>query len=215
MKLKFFYLCLFSIFLVSCASNSEDVQAATIAAQTLTQQAITQPNSTAQPSQQGQAEQGAEATAAPTQTEESTYVQGIPGLNVSDLMKILVEFGFDCTQEEIQGDSLVMKCNFESPEYQYVITFWGDTAEAVNLIEAIAYYYGDLDYSDLTSIIFGMIAEISYVDATPENASTWIQQTIPSIQIIGDEAISNFGGIRYHLYAFPSAQVLEIGNPQD
>ena len=88
---------------------------------------------------------------------------------------------------------------------------WGSTPDTVDLIEAAAFYFGDLDYSNLTSVVFGMIVEIPYDGADPESARAWVEATIPDIQEIGDEALTDFGGVRYYLYAFPSAHVLEIG----
>jgi hypothetical protein len=41
-----------------------------------------------------------------------------------------------------------------------------------------------------------------------------VGETIPEILVVGDESTSFFGGVRYYLYAFPSAHVLEIGGLQ-
>jgi hypothetical protein len=137
--------------------------------------------------------------------------QGIPGLNASDLVDRLFEFGFDCSAPEIQGEHHIRYCNFETSEYQFSVTIWGSTPDTVDLIEAAAFYFGDLDYSGLTSIVFEMIAEVPYDGADPESAGAWLEATIPEIQNIGDEALTDFGGVRYYLYAFPSAHMFEIG----
>ena len=141
--------------------------------------------------------------------------QGIPGLIVSDLVDRLFEFGFDCSAPEIQDRHHIRYCNFETSEYQYSVTIWGSTPDTVDLIEAAAFYFGNLDYSSLTSVVFEMIAEVPYAGAVPENAGDWVEVTIPDILKIGDEALTDFGGVRYYLYAFPSAHMFEIGRLQE
>jgi hypothetical protein len=125
-------------------------------------------------------------------------------------------YGFSCAQEQIESGKFVWHCKYETPEYQFSVNIWGDSPETVDLVEAIAFYYGDLaDYSDLTSVIFGLIAEAPYAGATPENARQWVEQAIPGMQMVGDEALTSFAGVRYYIYALPSSHVLEIGSLQN
>jgi hypothetical protein len=154
------------------------------------------------------------ATETPGPLEDNVLNQGVPGLDVLDLMERLSGFGFDCTQPEDQDGIHVRECNYETSEYQFMVTIWGSTPDAVDLIEAAAFYFGDLDYAGLTSVVFELVAETPYEGATPEDAGAWVEESMPDIQGVGDEAVSIFGDVRFYLYAFPSAHVLEIGNLQ-
>jgi hypothetical protein len=187
----------------------EDTLMGTMVAQTPTQRVNVQSEDTPQPTRQEPVDEAPVNDAVPTDQVDQTY--GIPGLNASDLVDRLFGFGFDCSEPEIQGSQHIRDCDFGTSEYQYSVTLWGSTPDTVDLIEAVAFYFGDLDYAGLTAIVFGMIAEVPYADADPESARAWVEAAIPDIMEIGDEVWTDFGGVRYYLYAFPSAHVLEIG----
>ena len=155
----------------------------------------------------------ASGTETPNQTEEPS-LPGIPGLYPGAIMDRLVGIGFVCSEPDVKDGQIIWECIYGTSDFLYKMSIWGSTVETVDLIEAAALYFGDLDYTDLTSIIFEMMAvTISQGNASDE-VSAWIRDTLPDIQVIGDEAIQSFGGVSYHLYAFPSAQVLEVGNFQ-
>ena len=149
-------------------------------------------------------------------TEENEQPQdpaGIPGFSAAELVERLNGFGFDCPMPEDPVEGVYNRqCAFATEDYQYIVTFWGRTANSIDLIETTAFYFGSLDYTDLTAVIFEIIAEISYNGADPEQAKEWINDNVDEIQLIGDEAFDEFGGVRYYIYAIPSAQVLEIGS---
>ena len=158
-------------------------------------------------------------TPTPTQvrvTEENEQPQdpaGIPGFLATELVERLSGFGFDCPVPDDPVDGVYTRqCAFATEDYQYVVTFWGRAANSIDLIETTAFYFGSLDYTDLTAVIFEIIAEILYNGADPQQAKEWINDTVDEIQLIGDEAFDEFGGVRYYIYAIPSAQVLEIGS---
>ena len=121
-------------------------------------------------------------------------------------------YGFTCATPEDLNEQVIWYCDLVTDEYQFSVTSWGATAEAIDLIEAAAFYYGDLDdYSDLTAVLFGQIAEVPYQGSTPDQARNWVEGTIVSVKDAGVEALNAFGGVRYYVYALPSSQVLEIG----
>jgi len=155
-----------------------------------------------------------EVTSQPTG--ESTD-PGIPGLPLWMLWERLTGYGFNCFEPQVQEESYLSECSYETSEYEFNVSIWGRLPDTVDLVEAAALYYGELDYADLTTVVFELIAEIPYEGATPEEAGAWVEATMPGIQVVGDEASSSFGGVRYYLYAFPSSHVLEIGNgvPQE
>lgn len=147
-----------------------------------------------------------------TSTQEPQNLAGIPGFDAGELVDSLVGFGFVCSMPEDRiGGSYNRQCDFTTEDYQYVVKVWGQTERSIDLIEASAFYFGSMDYTDLTAVIFGIISEISYENALPQEAKEWVYNKIDVIQIVGDESVDEFGGVRYHIYALPSAQVLEIG----
>jgi hypothetical protein len=150
-------------------------------------------------------------TEAPSPTGAITPLQGIPGLERGVVLQRLVGIGFECSQPYAQENMILSECKYGTSDFLYTVSIWGSTDESVDLVEAVGFYFGDLDYTELTSIIFEMLAEASYQGAEPGEVGEWIIETLPDIQVIGDESITYFRGIRYYLYAFPSAQVLEIG----
>ncbi|MEI7990051.1 MAG: hypothetical protein WCI88_13525 [Chloroflexota bacterium] len=143
------------------------------------------------------------------------YLASLPGLSPSEVVSLIEGYGFDCTLPELNNKRTTQYCDLTTDEYQFTVSIWGKTAESVDLIEAVAFYYGELeDYSDLTAVIFGNIGGLSYQNSVTQKAKTWVQETIPSVQNSGDEAINIFGGVHYYIYAMPSIQVLEIGKLQ-
>ena len=122
-------------------------------------------------------------------------------------------YGFLCSQPEAEGNQTLRRCELETDEYKFTVNLRGSPAESINHIEAIGFYYGELeDYSDLTAVIFGLITSTA---SNSEEARLWVQKSIPEVQGVGDEALNTFVGISFHIYALPSMQVLEIGSLQD
>ena len=154
-------------------------------------------------------------TETPTATKEEetpVVLAGIPGFNALDLVERLVGFGFDCHEPlNPSEEDYQQRCVFDSDEFRFVVTMWGGMADSIDLVEAAALYFGDLDYSSFVSVIFEEVAEISYDGSTPDEAKDWVIGKVAEIKLIGDEAVDEFGGVRYYMYALPSTQVLEIG----
>lgn len=143
------------------------------------------------------------------------YQASLPGLSPIVLISQIEGYGFTCTLPEVNSERITQYCDLTTDDYQFTVTIWGKTSESVDLVEAVAFYYGDLeDYTGLTAAIFGNIAGLKYQNSVPAQAKTWVQQAIPSILNAGDEAANTFGGIHYYIYAMPSIQVLEIGRLQ-
>jgi len=153
-----------------------------------------------------------EPTPQATPTEEAALQAGIPGLNLGDMVDQVAGIGFECSQPYLLDAETIVECNYETTDFKYTVTMWGSTTDTVDLIEAVAFYFGDLDYTELTSIIFELLVATTYQGTASEEARVWIIETLPEIQVLGDEATQFFEGVRYYLYAFPSAHVLEIGS---
>lgn len=149
----------------------------------------------------------------PTQSTqpEVTYTPSIPGLHPLDLTFRLESYGFTCATPALINERVTWRCDHVTDEYQFTVTAWGANTEVVDLIEAAAFYYGDLVYSDLTAVVFGQIAEVPYQGSASDLARDWVEGVIRTLQNSGEEALNNFGSVRYYVYAIPSAQVLEIG----
>lgn len=144
-----------------------------------------------------------------------SYQASLPGLSPILVISQIEGYGFVCTLPELNNGRTTQYCDLTTDDYQFTVTIWGQTAESVDLIEAVAFYYGALeDYSGLTAVIFGNIAGLTYQGSLPAQAKAWVLQTIPSVQAAGDEGVNTFGGVHYYIYAMPSIQVLEIGHLQ-
>ena len=127
------------------------------------------------------------------------------------LAEQLVNIGFECSQPHILEGQIILGCSYETTDFLYTVSIRGSQPDTVDLIEAVAIYFGELDYTELTSIIFEIIGKTAYAGEVPEVAGEWIIETLPEIQVLGDESTQLFGGVRYHLFYFPGAHVLEIG----
>ncbi len=150
------------------------------------------------------------------ENEPTEEVAGIPGFRALVLVEKLIGFGFDCPEFDEQGEGAYkQQCVFGTEDYQLVVTIWGRTAESIDLIETTVFYFGNMDYTDLTSVFFEIIADISYDGAVPEDAKEWVSSKVEVIKSFGDEAFDEFGGVRYYIYALPSGQVFEIGRKQE
>jgi hypothetical protein len=143
--------------------------------------------------------------------ERSVVPAGIPGFNAKELVVRLAEFGFECPESQDQVAPLQWECVFETEDFRFEISIWGSSIDEIDLVEATAFYFGDLDYTGLTAVIFERVAEMSYENAQPGEAKGWVSVNLAQVLQIGDEAVTDFGGVRYSLYALPSMQVLEIG----
>jgi hypothetical protein len=152
-------------------------------------------------------------TPIPTEDRAPDIIAGIPGFNALDLVERLAGYGFVCPGEvNPSGISHEEMCVFDSEEFRFEVTVWGRGAESIDLVEAAVFYFGDLDYSSFVSVLFEAVAEISYDGSVQDEAKDWVIEKISEIQYIGDEAVDEFGGVRYYIYALLSAQVLEIGH---
>jgi hypothetical protein len=148
-----------------------------------------------------------------TEDRAPDIIAGIPGFNALDLAEHLSGYGFDCPGEvNPSGISHEEMCVFDSEEFRFEVTVWGKGVESIDLVEAAVFYFGDLDYSSFVSVLFEAVAEISYDGSVPDEAKDWVIDKVSEIQQIGDEAVDEFGGVRYYIYALLSAQVLEIGH---
>jgi hypothetical protein len=158
-----------------------------------------------------------ETSETPSQPAGEVADPGIPGLPLWMLWERLTGYGFNCFEPQVQEGEYLSECSYETTDYQFNVMIWGRLPDTVDLVEAAAFYYGELDYADLTSAVFELLAEIPYGGAVPEAAGEWVGENMPGINVVGDEAASVFGGVRFYLYAFPSSHVLEIGNgaPQE
>jgi len=203
----FFQLSMTVLLLAACGAVNEtpqlpdEILISTAVAQIQTEQAPTQPSQGDLPQQPGEAP-----------PPETVSDPGLPGLSPLDVVFQVEGYGFACALPEQVNSWVTWRCDQTTDDYQLTITIWGSTPETMDMIEASAFYYGELaDYSDLTAVIFGQIAGLPYEGSSPDLASSWVQQTIPLVQNTGDEALNTFGGVRYHIYALPSSQILEIG----
>jgi hypothetical protein len=241
-KLFVSLLFVFGLLLASCSAGSnpdesawpDDDDIATMIALTLTQRAESGLQDTPQPGEQNEANQeiadstvvasdqisegtnsgdNFEEVQAGEGSEQSFVEIGIPGMNALELVERLVGFGFDCPEPELRAGIYERRCIFETVDYQYAVTVWGKMIETVDLIEAAAFYFGDQDYTDLTSVVFELVGQTPYDGAVPDDAGRWVSSSLAEIQLVGDEALNEFGGVRFYLYALPSAQILEIGQP--
>ena len=167
---------------------------------------------TGEPSVDPSPETATTGTPQATPTEEDTLEAGVPGLNPVALAEQLVNIGFGCSPPQILEGQIILGCSYETTDFLYTVSIRGSNPDTVDLIEAVAIYFGELDYTELTSIIFELIVETTYSGEIPDEAGEWIIETLPEIQVLGDEFNSIFWGVRYHLFAFPAAHVLEIGD---
>lgn len=136
----------------------------------------------------------------------------IPGLSPRNVTVRLEEQQFTCTSVKKGAVYYERTCSRGVPGVQvFHVVISGREPFVVDLIEASILQYENPDPESATSIL-GLIAAIPYDGATPEDAKSWVENTIPALSgDPGDVQEKVFGEVKYALYGPPTKLTLEIG----
>ena len=88
------------------------------------------------------------------------------------------------------------------------VVIYGRATGAVDFIEASIMQYENPDEETAIEIL-NLIASQPYDGATPEEASAWVESTVPDLNSGTQE--TTFGGVKYVLSGPPNALMLEMG----
>jgi hypothetical protein len=150
----------------------------------------------------------------PTNTELAISEIGLlPGLQPEDVKLNLENINFSCAliYSPISTDpTYKWECKRETTDFLVLVEIWSKSLLTVDFIRSGVLQYGNPD--DALAIYFlGYMATMPYDGAEPQNAKTWISDTLPSITESGDIRSATFGGIGFSLYGIPTARFLDIG----
>ena len=102
------------------------------------------------------------------------------------------------------------ECKREGLDYMINVEMWSKSMSTVDLIQAGIVQYGNPDNS-LSVDFLGFMATMPYDGADPQQARSWVKETLPTITEKGDVREITIGGVRFRLYGIPSARFLDIG----
>lgn len=136
----------------------------------------------------------------------------LPGLSPRNVTVRLEEEQFTCTAVKKGTVYYERTCSRGVPGVQvFHVVISGREPFVVDLIEASILQYENPDPEIATSIL-GLITAIPYDGATPEDARSWVEHTIPALSgDPGDVQEKVFGGVKFALYGPPTKLTLEIG----
>jgi hypothetical protein len=136
----------------------------------------------------------------------------LPGLSPRKVTVSLEEQQFTCTDVKKTTVYYERSCTRGVPGVQvFRVLISGREPFVVDLIEASILQYENPDPEIAVSIL-GLIAAMPYDGATPEEAKSWVENTIPVLSDDpSDTQESVFSGVRYVLYGPQTEITLEIG----
>lgn len=151
-------------------------------------------------------------TSVPTPSPDAKRTGQLPGLSPRNVTVSLEEQRFTCTSVKKGAVYYQRTCTRGVPGVQvFHVIISGREPFVVDLIEASILQYENPD-SEIAVSILGLIAALPYDGATPEEARSWVENTIPVLSDDPADAQENlFGGVKYVLYGPPTAITLEIG----
>jgi hypothetical protein len=152
-------------------------------------------------------------TSVPTGAASEAKTMGqLPGLSPRNVTVRLEEEQFTCTDVKKGRVYYERTCTRGVPGVQvFRVVISGREPFFVDFIEASILQYEE-PASKIAIPILGLVAALPYDGATPEEAKSWVEKTIPILSDDpSDTQESLFGGVRYVLYGPQTAITLEIG----
>jgi hypothetical protein len=155
---------------------------------------------------------GSVETSAPTPSPDAKPTGRLPGLSPRNVTVSLEAQQFTCTEVKKGTVYYERSCTRGVPGVQvFQVLISGREPFVVDLIEASILQYEDPDPEIATSIL-GSIAALPYETATPEDARSWVENTIPTLSDDpADTQEKVFGRVKFVLHGPPTKITLEIG----
>jgi hypothetical protein len=152
-------------------------------------------------------------TSKPSTTQEVSEPGLLPGLQPVDVELNLEKNQFTCelvyTPEDNYPD-FKWECRSETAQYSMLVEIWSKSLVKVDLIQSSILQFG-IPNDKLASDFLGFMATMPYDGAKPQEARTWVENTLPTIFDSGDVREITFAGVQFQLYGIPTARFLEIG----
>jgi hypothetical protein len=136
----------------------------------------------------------------------------LPGLSPRNITVRLEEQRFTCTSVSKVAAYYQRTCSRGVPGVQvFHVLIAGREPFVVDLIKASMLQYENPDPETAISVL-GLIAAIPYDGATPEDARSWVEDTIPAVSNDPNDVQQKlFGAVRFVLNGPPNKLTLEIG----
>ena len=151
-------------------------------------------------------------TPVPTVTQAPEIVALIPGLMPVDVTLNLEQRGFTCTApKKVVYYERTCKRE-EAGIYLFNVDIGGRELFIVDFIDTTVLQF-TTPSNEIAAALIGFVATMPYENATPEDARTWVENTIPTLSGEpggGKEMV--FAGLRYLLYGPPTALTLQMGD---
>lgn len=133
----------------------------------------------------------------------------IPGLSPRNVTVTLEHNQFTCTLP-VKGNVYYERtCTRGVPGAQvFRVVIYGQLTGAVDFIEATIMQYENPEEETAIEIL-DLIVSLPYDGAIPDEASAWLENTVPALN--GDMQETTFSGVKYVLSGPPNKLMLEMG----
>jgi hypothetical protein len=155
-------------------------------------------------------------TKVPTQTRTPLAISEtglLPGLQPADVKFNLQNRQFNCELAFMPTDTdpySSWECQRKNAQYYMSVEIWSKSLDSVDLIVSSVVQFRKAD-DGLATDFLGFMATMPFDGAEPQEARTWVGETLPTITANGDVREATFGGIKFRLYGIPTARFLDIG----
>lgn len=151
-------------------------------------------------------------TSVPTPSPNTKTTGQLPGLSPRNVTVSLEGQQFTCTLVKKGAVYYERTCTRGVPGVQvFQVLISGREPSVVDSIEASVLQYDKPDL-EIAASILGLIAAMPYDGATPEDARSWVESTIPTLSDDPAEAQETmFGDVKFVLYGPPTKLTLEMG----
>lgn len=140
---------------------------------------------------------------------------GLPGLTQADVKLNLEDRGFTCSEldsDEQGGVTYYFRdCIKESETVRLAISTLSRSIVVVDTIEASATFFDGQGDDQLAADFLGFMATMPYEGSEPEQARTWVGETISKVDT-GREEIAEFGGVKMRLVGPVTSRILSMGD---
>jgi len=145
-------------------------------------------------------------------TPNSRVLGKLPGLSPVNVTVGLEKQNFTCTAVAKKLAYYERTCLKGLPaESLFQVVIYGREPFIVDFIETSVKQNKNPD-NKVAADLLGFVATLPYEGATPEDAKTWVESTIPVLSGQPDNTQDTvFGGVNYVLRGTPAALTLEIG----
>jgi len=140
----------------------------------------------------------------------ATVTANIPGLIPADAILFLEDRQFRCKEIKNLPGTYHWNCVQEGETTLIEVGIFTKSLDQVELIDTN--FHQDGEPADAAAIeVFKMFSEMPFPNESWGDVQTWLERTLPTIELAGDIRSKTIDGIQYRVYGTKADRSLEIG----